>query len=113
MLTFGARKGKFRIKAQVSHSWVLSLNIPQNFCLEFCQIGGRVFYHQSISDSCQLIFILSKASTNSDIFVLCIEVQRRETRKLGISELPHHLRSGGFNYNITKLFMTHIQLLWT
>lgn len=72
---------------------------------------GNTFCCESISGSCQLIFVLNLA-TLTQICLLNVEVHGDGGNWLGILQLPDHLISGGLNLSTANLFITHIWLLW-
>lgn len=72
---------------------------------------GNAFCCESISGSCQLIFVLNLA-TLTQICLLNVEVHGDGGNWLGILQLPDHLISGGLNRSTANLFITHIWLLW-
>ena len=100
-------KAELDVELRWSQYWVLSSKCRIRPLLGTWPNVENSSYCHSILSSCQLICILNLATINSDIFILFIEVQEREMRKLTRdfrTPSPSEIRSLSLQYSKTVYY---------
>ena len=106
-------KAELDVELRWSQSWVLSSKCRIRPLLGMWPDVENSSYCHSILSSCQLICILNLATINSDIFILFMEVQKREMRKLTRdfrTPSPSEIRSLSLQYS--KIVYYKYSVLW-